>query len=72
MTVQPNGWRRLFQLAQSEKDPVKQKELCKQARRVIQQRSIAWGEAHARDAAEEDEMNAALRELWKLENLDSL
>ena len=68
MSVQPNGWRRLFELAQLEKDAQKQKDLCEQARRLIQQRSIALAEAHARDAAEDDEMNAALRELWKLQN----
>jgi hypothetical protein len=68
MSVQPNGWRQLFELAQLEKDAQKQKDLCEQARRLIQQRSIALAEAHARDAAEDDEMNAALRELWKLQN----
>lgn len=68
MIVQPNGWRRLCELARLEKDARKQKDLCEQARRLIQQRSITLAEANARNAAEDDELNVALRELWKLQN----
>ena len=68
MTAQPSDWRRLYGVAQSEKDAQKQRDLCEQVRRLIQDRSIALAEANARNAAEEDELNAALRELWKLQN----
>ena len=67
MIAEANDWRRLYSLAQSEKDPRKRNELCEQARRLIQDRSIALAEANARDPAEDDELNAALRELWKLQ-----
>ena len=68
MTAQASDWKRVYGSAQSEKDPQKQKALCEQARRLIQDRSIALAEANARNAVEEDELNAALRELWKLQN----
>jgi hypothetical protein len=68
MTARPSDWRRLYDLAQSEEDASTQSKLCDQARRLIQDRSIESAEANACNAAEEDELNAALRELWKLQN----
>lgn len=68
MSAQESDWKRLYRLVQSEKDPQKQKDLCERARRLIQERSIALAESNLRNAAEEDDLRAALRELWKLQN----
>jgi hypothetical protein len=58
----------VYQLAVSEKDPRKQHELCHDARRLIQDRSLELAEAKAPDPAEDNALNEALRELWKLQN----
>lgn len=68
MTAKASDWKRLYEFAQAEKDTQKQKALCELARRLMQDRSIALTQANARNAAEEHELNAALRELWKLQN----
>ena len=68
ITSEASNWRPLYQLARSEKDPRKQQELCDRARRLIQERSLELAEDKIPDPAEENALNDALRELWKLQN----
>lgn len=69
MTAHAKDWRRWYALAQCESQPEKQKHLLEQARRLMQQRSVDMAADNACNAAEDEELNAALRELWKLQNL---
>jgi hypothetical protein len=65
-TSHPN-WRDAYALARQEKDPARIPELCARARRLIQDRQLqlaTFGHIHDEEITE---LEAALRELWVME-----
>ncbi len=70
----PRDWRRVYKLVAAENDPRRRDELCEQARRLIQDRSLelADGDSGSKrsDPAEINELDRALRGLWILQNRD--
>ena len=65
-TSHPN-WRELYAVARQEKDPARIPEICARARRLIQDRELALATfTHIHDG-EITELEAALRELWVME-----
>lgn len=71
----PRDWRRVYQLAAAERDLRRRNELCEQARRLIQDRSLELADgdsgSNCSDPAEINELDRALRGLWILQNRDS-
>ena len=66
--------RKLFAAATAESDPRKLPRLCAQARVAIHERDLQLAKDPALNSAqcdrERDELDAALRDLWQLENSD--
>jgi hypothetical protein len=61
------SWREAYALARQEKDPARITEMCARARRIIQDRELqlaTFGHIHDEEITE---LQAALRELWELE-----
>lgn len=71
----PRDWRQVYKFAVAENDRRRRDELCEQARRLIQDRSLelANGDSGSdrSDPAEIHELDQALRGLWILQNRDS-
>jgi hypothetical protein len=59
------SWRHLYDLARNEPDPHKQKQLCQEARAMLQDHLL---KLTAQDSAERQALESALRDLWKIEN----
>jgi hypothetical protein len=72
MMVDASGsWRQLYDLANQEIDPERQRQLCAQARRLIQDRLLQLRASSAEDP-ETGTLERALRELWNIDrNADS-
>jgi hypothetical protein len=60
-------WRRQYELAEQERDPVKKREFCFEARRLIQDELLKLGSAKKNGHIREN-LERALRKLWALEN----
>jgi hypothetical protein len=61
------SWREAYALARQEKDPARIPEMCARARRLIQNRELrlaSFGHIHDEEITE---LQAALRELWVIE-----
>ena len=65
-TSHPN-WREACALARQEKDPARIPEMCARARLVVQHRQIELGRSSRKHEEEGMELEAALRELWEME-----
>jgi hypothetical protein len=66
MSGRSKDWRTTYAAAKLELDPTKQCELCKQARQLMQERLVELA-AGGGQAEERNELEAALRELWVIE-----
>jgi hypothetical protein len=66
MSGRSKDWRKTYQSAKLELDPVKQLDLCKQARKLMQQRLVKLASGSS-DAEERNALEEALRELWVIE-----
>jgi hypothetical protein len=62
-----HSWRKIYALAQEAPDPARRRELCAQARRLIQDRQLQLATSSRIDEHEVAELEAALRALWELE-----
>jgi hypothetical protein len=63
--------RRLFESIGQERDPQKQRELCAEARKLIQDELLQLGSSKT-ESLERETLERALRQLWTIENqLDS-
>ena len=60
-------WREAYELARQEKDPARLLEMCALARRLIQNRLLALSTLRHLHDDEVAELEAALRELWVIE-----
>ena len=60
-------WRRLYELAEQERDPDKKLEFCAEARRLIQDELLKLGSSKKNGHIREN-LERALRKLWALEN----
>jgi hypothetical protein len=60
-------WRRQYELAEQERDPVKKREFCAEARRLIHDELLKLGSAK-RNGRIRENLERALRKLWALEN----
>jgi hypothetical protein len=66
MPDQPRHWRRIYERAKLATSPQEKRKLCQQARRLMQRRLVEIG-AGAADAKEQAAIEAALRDLWLME-----
>ena len=62
------SWREVYALARKEKDPARLPEICARTRRVIQNRQLELATFRHIHDHENTELEAALRELWIMEN----
>ncbi len=60
-------WREAYELARQEKDPARIPEMCARARSLIQDRQIVLATFRHIHDEEINELEAALRELWVIE-----
>ena len=60
-------WRRLYELAEKERDPDKRHEFCAEARRLIQDELLKLGSSKKSGRIREN-LERALRKLWSFEN----
>jgi hypothetical protein len=61
------SWRDAYGRAQRELDPVVQLQLCEQTRRLIHDRLVKLGQGSLASTREREELEAALRAVWALE-----
>jgi hypothetical protein len=61
------SWREVYALAQQEKNPARRQEICRHARRVIQDRQLQLATFSRLHDDEIAELEAALRHLWEIE-----
>jgi hypothetical protein len=62
------NWREVYALARKEKDPARIPEICARARRLIQNRQLELATFSRIHDDEITELEAALRELWIMED----
>lgn len=62
------SWREVYALAQQGKNPARQQEICRQARRATQDRQLQLATFSRIHDDEIAELEAALRHLWVMEN----
>lgn len=66
MPDQPRHWRRVYERAKLASFPQEKRRLCRQARRLMQRRLVEIG-AGGGDADERVAIEAALRDIWRME-----